>query len=97
MGKKHLACLFFVFSQLVTQLRAIPPPAPSAGVVERQLEKDYEANPLESEKEMPAIQIDIPKEKLDIPDGKTVLVKRSRSREMNRFLQPRSSAGSTNP
>ena len=55
-------------------LAALPPPVPSAGVVERELEKEYEAKPLEPDKQIPAIQIDIPEEKLDIPDGKKVLI-----------------------
>jgi hypothetical protein len=41
---------------------AIPPPEPSAGIVERQLEKDYEGTPLEPDKRVPGVQIDIPEE-----------------------------------
>jgi hemolysin activation/secretion protein len=74
MHKKHLACLF-VFSLVATSVAAIPPPVPSAGVVERELEKEYEGKPLKPDKEVPAIQIDIPKEKLEIPDGRKVFVR----------------------
>jgi hypothetical protein len=44
---------------------AAPPPVPSAGVVERELEKEYKGKPLEPTKEIPSIQIDIPEERLD--------------------------------
>lgn len=46
-----------------------PPPVPSAGVIERELEKEYEATPLSPEKQWPRIEIDIPEEKIDLPDG----------------------------
>lgn len=69
--KNLILVLIFAFSQLA----AFPPPVPSAGVVEREIEKEYEGKPLEPEKEVPAIQIDIPKEKLDMPLGKLVMVR----------------------
>jgi len=61
-------------SLLIAPLAAAPPPVPSAGVVERELEKEYEGRPLEPDKQVPAIQIDIPREKLKLPVGKKVLV-----------------------
>lgn len=64
-----------IFFLIASQLVAIPPPLPSAGVVERELEKEYEGKPLEPEREVPAIQIDIPKEVLEIPDGKKVFIR----------------------
>ncbi|MGH2611921.1 MAG: POTRA domain-containing protein, partial [Rhabdochlamydiaceae bacterium] len=73
MDKKYLVH-FFIFSLIATELAAIPPPVPSAGVVERELEKEYEGKPLEPEKETPAIQIDIPKERLEIPSRRKVFV-----------------------
>lgn len=67
---------FWVFCLLASLGWAAPPPVPSAGVVERELEKEYEASPLEEGKEIPSIQIDIPEEKLEIPDGGCVEVSR---------------------
>lgn len=64
---------FFLFSSIGW---AAPPPVPSAGVVERELEKEYEADPLEEGKEIPSIQIDIPEEKLEIPDKACIDVSR---------------------
>lgn len=52
-----------------------PPVSQSAGVVERELEKEYEAKPLEPHKEIPALHIDIPEEKLEMPPGLRVPVK----------------------
>lgn len=55
---------------------AAPPPVPSAGVVERELEKEYEGKPLELKKEIPEIKIDIPKERLHLPVGKKIQIDR---------------------
>jgi hemolysin activation/secretion protein len=67
--------LLYFFSLAATSLVAFPPPVPSAGVVEREIEREYEGIPLEPDKEVPAIQIDIPKEHLKIPRGKKVFVR----------------------
>lgn len=64
--------LFAIFLLSAHPLLASPPSVPSAGVVERQLEKEYEGKPLEPEKEVPAIQIDIPKERFDMPRGRAI-------------------------
>jgi hemolysin activation/secretion protein len=61
---------------LCSFLNGAPPPVPSAGVVERELQKEYEANPLERNKEIPDLQIDIPEERLDIPEGLSVSISR---------------------
>lgn len=73
MNLKKYICFFLFF---LAHLAAIPPPAPSAGVVEREIEKEYEGKPLESDKEIPAIKIDIPEDKLELPDGKKVYIKK---------------------
>jgi hemolysin activation/secretion protein len=59
-----------------TLLFADPPPVPSGGVIERQLQEEYQAQPLDSRQEAPEIEIDVPKEHLDVPDGTCVEVKR---------------------
>lgn len=56
-------------------LPAAPPPVPSAGIIEREIEKEYEAKPLEPDKEVPAIQIDIPKERLRFAARKKVFIR----------------------
>lgn len=62
------------FSLAAFSLSAIPPPVPSAGVIEREIEKEYEGKPLTPDKEIPDIQIDIPREKLVIPGAKRVFI-----------------------
>jgi len=75
MEKKYFLSDLVICSLLASsQLAALPPPVPSAGVVERQLEKEYEGKPIEPRRELPAVQIDIPKEKLEISEGANVLV-----------------------
>lgn len=71
----RIALFLLVSFFWASSLWALPPPVPSAGVVERELEKEYESKPLEPTREMPAIQIEIPEEKLSIPDGKKVLIR----------------------
>ncbi len=74
MHKKKIY-IFLLLSLFRTPLAAIPPPVPSAGIVERELEKEYEAKPFEQNKEIPQIQIDIPRETLDLPTGKKIFVR----------------------
>lgn len=71
MLKKAFAFLIF-FPFLI---QAFPPPVPSAGVVERELEKEYEAKPLEPEKQVPSIQIEMPKERLHFVSHKKVFIR----------------------
>lgn len=56
-------------------LSAIPPPIPSAGVIEREIQQEYEGRPLEMGKEMPSVEVDIPEEKLLMPSGAKVFVR----------------------
>lgn len=65
--------LIYLFSSVIFGL---PPPVPSAGVVERELEKEYESEPVEPEKKIPNIQIDIPDKHYKLPIGISVGVSR---------------------
>lgn len=56
-------------------LLAAPPPLPSAGVIEREIEQAYEAKPLELHKDLPSIEIDIPEERLSMDVTSKVLIK----------------------
>jgi hemolysin activation/secretion protein len=68
------ALIIFLSISTWISLGAVPPPVPSGGVIERQIEKEYEAEPLEIEKKNPDIQIDIPEEQLTIPSGAKIHV-----------------------
>lgn len=61
---------------LAFSLLAEPPAskAPGAGILEREVEKQYEANPLDTPQPRPEIQIDIPEERFNMPDGKRVFI-----------------------
>ena len=52
-----------------------PPPVPPAGVVERQIEQEYEVQKIDPEKQIPLLEIDIPEKKLDIGKGTVYLKK----------------------
>jgi len=77
-GSYIISRLFYliIFLAASMELLSAPPPVPSAGIIERELEREYEGKPLEPDKEVPDIQIDIPKEKLEIPDGRKVYISR---------------------
>lgn len=50
-----------------------PPPVPPAGVVDRQLEQDYEERPVEPQKEIPLLEFDAPEEELDVGEEKVTI------------------------
>src|SRR5512146_1624310 len=60
-------CLFFFPAYVLAVSN--PPPVPPAGVVERQIEQEYEAEKVDPEKQVPLLEIDIPEKKLDIGKG----------------------------
>ena len=73
MLKKILNYLSILFT-LTIPLAAIPPRVPGAGVVERELEQEFEGQTISPDDRMNAIQIDLPEEKLEMPEGKKVFI-----------------------
>jgi hypothetical protein len=69
------ALIFLASCCIWFSLHAAPPPVPSAGVVEREIEKEYEGKALELDKQEPLIQIDIPDEKLEMEEGKKIFIR----------------------
>jgi len=66
---------FYCFLLLASwALYAAAPPVPSGGVIEREIEKEYEGQPLTPDKKVPEIQIDVPKEQLELPQGHKVYI-----------------------
>lgn len=71
------------------------PPPPPAGIVERQIEAEYEAEKIDAEKEIPLLEIDLPEKQL-VLSGETVHIKRITfsgneiipSRELDKVVQP---------
>jgi len=63
-----------IFLSASCVLDAAPTPAPSGGIIERQLEKEYEKTPRDSEKNNPDIQID--QESFAMPDDFEIYVDR---------------------
>jgi hemolysin activation/secretion protein len=56
-------------------VHSAPPPVPGAGVIEREIEREYEGQPLEEEKEIPSVEVDIPEERMTLPSDEKVYVK----------------------
>jgi hemolysin activation/secretion protein len=65
---------FSFFLTIAISAHAAAPPVPAGGVIERQIEKEYEAEPLTPDKKVPQIQIDIPQEQLHLPYGHKVFI-----------------------
>ena len=49
-------------------------PSSSAGIIERELQKEYELKKIEPEREIPLVEIDIPEEQLDLEEGETAFI-----------------------
>ena len=74
MGFYKIKWVLLILIINISVLFSYPPPVPSAGVIERQLEKEYEAKPIDPNKDVPDIQIDIPDERLEMEEGLKVYV-----------------------
>ena len=66
--------VYWLILLLPFALWTIPPPLPSAGVVEREIEQEYEGKPLQLQKDIPSVEIDIPEERLQMDSNKTVFI-----------------------
>lgn len=63
--KKNVLKWTLLLSPTLIQAVSVPH-TPPAGVVERQIEQEYEAKHVEPEKEIPILEVDIPEEQLDL-------------------------------
>ena len=54
----------------------VGPPSSSAGIIERELEREYEAQEVPPERTVPLMEVDIPEQQLDVPDGKKIQIDR---------------------
>ena len=66
--------LLMIFAPAI--LLSGPPmePRAPAGIIERQIQEEYDEKPLMPDKEIPLLEVDIPKDHLDLPDGQTVAI-----------------------
>lgn len=84
---KHLWHIIIFFAPVLMSFKVTPPSVPSAGVVEREIEREYESQPFSIYKQMPPLQIDIPEECLDLPEGATVFIEKVRLYGNGTFCQ----------
>jgi len=63
-----LGVIVFLLSSAVYG-RSLPAPSSSAGVVEREVEREYDARPFGPYREIPLLELDIPEEQLNLPNG----------------------------
>jgi hemolysin activation/secretion protein len=65
------ACLALLQTSVVLASQA--PPVPPAGVVDRQIEQEYEVKPVEPAREVPLLEFDLDEEELDVGDETVVI------------------------
>jgi hemolysin activation/secretion protein len=54
----------------------VTPPSTNAGVLDRTIEKEYEAKPLPPQREIPLLEVDIPEEQLNLEGRRSVFIDR---------------------
>lgn len=90
---------YFTLPLLATLLYAIKgeaKPSASAGILERQVEREYQVEQLAPTKEVPLLEIDIPEKRLEIPEGASAYIKTIRlegntvlsSKELKALVSP---------
>ena len=81
----------------LTLMASANKPVPPAGVVDRQIELEYEAKEVDAEKQIPLLEIDIPEKKFDMGDekalintvkfkGNTVISSRTLKKPLKKFM-----------
>ena len=80
--------LLFLLKSETSFAEFVGPPSSSAGIVERFIQKEYSAETLPPEKEIPLLEVDVPQKTLNIPEGRPVLIKQIRV-EGNESLSPK--------
>jgi hypothetical protein len=89
----------------LTLMASANKPVPPAGVVDRQIELEYEAKEIDAEKQIPLLEIDIPEKKFDMGDekalintvkfkGNTVISSRTLKKPLKIFMEKEVSIGS---
>ena len=68
--------LAVTFISIAPPMIALPPQVPSAGIIEKEIQQEYEGVPLEPTKEAPLFEIDIPEEKLTFPHDKKAFIQK---------------------
>ncbi len=71
---KTLALGLFLIAPSLLLAVFVGPPSSSAGVVERQIEKEGESKEIETDKEIPLLEIEIPKQQLDLGGNRSIHV-----------------------
>ncbi len=70
---RHKNIILFTVLLQTSLLMAQSPPIPPAGVVDRQIEEEYEVKEVEPSKEVPLLEFDLPGEEFDVGDEKITI------------------------
>lgn len=69
----------FTLTVLVPSLLTAAPlqvPSSSGGIIDKEIEQQYEIKPLSPDKEIPFVEVEIPQKTLDMPDSQKVFIKK---------------------
>ncbi len=81
-------CLAAMMSSEICFAEFIGPPAGAAGVVEKEIQREYSVGEISPEKEIPLLEVDVPELQLDLPEGISVRINHIRL-EGNDSLPPK--------
>lgn len=68
------ALCFTMMNSMACFAEFIGPPSGAAGVVEKEIQREYSVGELSPEKELPLLEVDVPEVQLDLPEGISVLI-----------------------
>lgn len=65
-----------VLIPLLVSAESLKIPSSSGGIIDKEIEAQYETPEISPDKEVPSVEIDIPEQELDMPEGKKILLKK---------------------
>ena len=68
--------LILILSPVWVCAETLKIPSSSGGIIDKEIEQQYETEEVSPDKEVPSVEIDIPEQELDIPEGKKILLKK---------------------
>lgn len=74
MSYRLYSALFFLALPALIFSEPLQVPSSSGGIIDKEIEQQYETQEISPDKEIPFVEIDIPEEQLDLPETKRILI-----------------------
>jgi len=68
--------LLFLFVPIFLSAAPLQIPSSSGGIIDKEIEQQYETKPISPDKDIPLVEVEIPEETLDMPDSEKVFIKK---------------------